>query len=124
MSVRVEVGADVVDVHVEGIDRLWGLRSRLELPVSRITAARVLPANWARGDLRLRTGGLGIPGFAAVGHFRGSCAKNQWWRVYRADQVLVICLDPQSTFSRVVLELSDPELVAESINAVVAASGT
>ncbi len=124
MNVRVEVGTEVVDVHVEGIDRLWGLRSRIELPVSRITAARVLPTSWAKGDLRLRAGGLGFPGLATVGHFRGRCAKKQWWRVYRAAEVLVICMDPKSSFSRVVLEVPNPEVVAESVNAAVDARRT
>jgi hypothetical protein len=115
VSVTVSCATDVLDVDVRGADRLWGLRSRLEIPLSRVTDARVLPTREAKADLWIRTGGLGVPGVAAVGHFRGRVAKKQWWRVYRAPEVLVIELAPESTFDRVVLQVDDPAAIAAEI---------
>lgn len=115
MSVTVSCAADVLDIDVRGADRFWGVRSRLEIPLSRVTDARVLPTREAKADLWIRTGGLGMPGVAAVGHFRGRAAKKQWWRVYRAPEVLVIELAPESTFDRVVLQVDDPAATAAEI---------
>ena len=116
MSVRVEASPEVLDIHIGGADRFFGLRGRLEIPTTRVIGAHVVPTNEAKSDLWIRTGGLGWSGLAAVGHFRGRQAKKQWWRVYRGEQVLVIDLTPESQFDRIVLELDDPEQVADQIN--------
>lgn len=115
MTVRVEVSPVALDVFVEGADRFWGLRSRLEVPLGRVEGARVVQAGDARSDLRFRTGGLGVPGVATVGYHRGKEAVRQWWRVYRADRVVVIDLDDQSHFDRIVLEVDDPDVTASMI---------
>ena len=116
MGVRVETSSEVLDVFVDGADRYWGFRSRLEIPMSRVTGARVVDADEAKADVTWRTGGLGFPGVALVGHFRGREARKQWWRVYRADRVVVIDLTPDSQFDRIVLQIDDPEAVADAVN--------
>lgn len=115
MSISVLVSAGALDVRVGGWDRVWGLRSRIEVPLARVRDARVVDLAEVRGDRWLRTGGLGVPGVASVGHFRGREAKRQWWRVYRAARVLVIELTPESHFDRIVLPLEDPDAVAARI---------
>ncbi len=122
MSVRVETSPEVVDVFVSGFDRVVGFRSRIELPISRVEDARVLPKSQASRDVWLRTGGLGLPYLATVGYFRGVAAKKQWWRVYRAKQVLVISMKDASEFGRIVLEIDDPGAVAKEINDAVEAA--
>lgn len=116
MPVRIEISAEALDVRVAGADRFFGMRSHVEVPMGRVVAARTMPAGEAKSDLLIRTGGLGLPGVAAVGHFRGRTAKKQWWRAYRADELLVIDLAPESLFDRLVLQVDDPGLVAERIN--------
>lgn len=100
MGVRVAASPEVLDVFVDGADRLWGFRSRLEIPMGRVRRARVASSADMKRDLRLRTGGLGFPGLAAVGHFRGRESRKQWWRVYRADEVVVVDLSADSLFDR------------------------
>ena len=117
MAVSIEVSADALDISVDGLDQVWGFRKRIEVPLSRVVDARVVPAAEAKADGRWRSAGLGLPGVAAVGHFRGRGAPRQWWRVYRAEQVLVVDLDPSSAFDRLVLEVDDAEAVADRINA-------
>lgn len=116
MSVTVAIDGDGLDIHVGGLDRWWGLRSRIEIPLARVTGARVVPTGEATADRWLRTGGLGFPGLAAVGHFRGRDAKKQWWRVYRGERVLIIDLDDTSHFDRLVLEVDEPDSIADAIN--------
>jgi hypothetical protein len=124
MSVRVDTSPVAVDVRIGGMDRLWGFRKQIEVPLARVEEARVVPADEAKADLRLRTAGLGMPGLAAVGHFRGRERRRQWWRVYRGDRVVVIDLDPASAFDRLVLEIEDPETTAALVNAARRRSST
>ena len=88
MGLEVSVDSTALDVRITGGDRFWGLRSRLEVPTARIVAASVRPTSAARADLWLRSAGLGFPGVAAVGYFRGAprrasgggcTAPSVWW---------------------------------------------
>ncbi|MFN3216825.1 MAG: hypothetical protein ACE367_10050 [Acidimicrobiales bacterium] len=119
MGLEVRVDSTALDVNVTGADRFWGLRSRLELPTGRIVSAKVRPTSEAKADLWMRAAGLGFPRMAAVGYFHGRTAKRQWWRVYRADRVVVIDLDEASRFDRIVLQIDppdDPDLVVAAID--------
>lgn len=116
MGVEVRVSSEAVDIEISGWDRVLGFRTRIEIPLARVRAARVVPDGEAKSDLWIRTGGTAVPGLAAVGFFRGRHHKRQWWRVYRSDQVLVIDLDPASAFDRVVLEVDGPDAIAARIN--------
>ncbi len=116
MAVEIKTSAKALVLRVTGADLIFGLRSRLVVPMDEILGARTLPAQEAKSDLWIRTGGLGLPGVATVGHFRGREAKKQWWRVYRAKEVLVIDLAPESRFDRLVLQVDRPERTAARIN--------
>jgi len=116
MAVEIKTSEAVLSLRVTGADQLFGLRSRLEVPMEEVIGARTLAAKEAKSDLWIRTGGLGLPGVATVGHFRGREAKKQWWRVYRASEVLVIDLAPKSRFDRLVLQVDRPERTAARIN--------
>lgn len=118
MGLEISVDETALDVRVTGGDRFWGLRSRIEVPTSRIESAAVLSTAEAKADLRIRMAGTAFPGYAAVGYFRGREAKTQWWRVYRAERVVVIDLAEASRFDRIVLQIDppdDPDLVVEAI---------
>ncbi len=116
MAVEIKTSANALILRVTGADLVFGLRSRLEVPMAQVLGARVASAREAKADLWIRTGGLGLPGVATVGHFRGREAKKQWWRVYRASEVLVIDLAPDSRFDRLVLQVDRPERTAARIN--------
>lgn len=116
MAVEIRTSTKTLSLRVTGADRVFGLRSRLEVPMGEVIGARTLPAQEAKSDLWIRTGGLGLPGVATVGHFRGREAKKQWWRVYRAGEVLVIDLTPESRFDRLVLQVDRPDRTAARIN--------
>ncbi len=115
MAVDVRVDRDVVDVCLDGWDRVWAMKQRLELPVSRIRDARVDDRKTALADVRWRTWGTGLPGVVGAGHHRGRKARKQFVVVYRGDRLLVIDLE-DSTFDRVVLQVVDPDAVAAAIN--------
>jgi hypothetical protein len=58
----IEITNDALIVHVEGLDRLWALRSRLEIPLQHVLGAEVDPeraTNWWQG---VRIMGTALPG--------------------------------------------------------------
>jgi hypothetical protein len=62
MPATIELSADALIVHVEGADKHWALRSRLEIPVAHVVSAQ--PATeeaqeWLHGE---RVGGTHIRG--------------------------------------------------------------
>lgn len=115
MGIHVGCDGEVLDVVIDGAEQFFGLRKHIEVPVVRILDVRVDSAKDARSDLVLRTGGTWIPRRVTLGHFRGRRAKKQWWRVYRAAEVLVIDLSEKSAFDRIVLEVPEPMAMADLI---------
>jgi hypothetical protein len=59
---KVELTENTLIVHVRGIDRLWALKSRLEMPLSHVVGAEVDPRiarEWHKG---IRAAGTHVPG--------------------------------------------------------------
>jgi hypothetical protein len=123
MSVTQTIDTDdrVVDIDITGADQLFGFRRRIELPVARINGAHAETGKDARSDLKLRLSGVRLPGTAtAMGYFRGRRAARQWWCVHHGGKVLVIDLDADAAFDRIVLEVPDAEAAAARITSAIA----
>ena len=59
---EIELTRDALIVHVRGMDRLWALKSRLEIPLSHVVGAEVNPEiarEWRKG---IRAPGTHVPG--------------------------------------------------------------
>ncbi len=123
MSVKVGVESEAVDVHIDGMDKVWALRRRLELPLGRITSVRVDDATTLRADLRWRVAGTGLGRIASAGIFRGRDAKKQFWVAFKAPRLLAIELGG-SIYDRVVLQVDDPDRIAHSIEQALTARST
>ena len=119
MGIDVSWSDEVLDVHVRGLDRVLGLRRRLEVPLSRVLDVRALPRGIAESDALMPGTGFGLPGVLAIGYFRGRTGRRQWWRVHRARQVLVVDLSFDSELDRLVLAVADPDATAAAVAASV-----
>src|SRR5215210_3794399 len=66
---EVELTGDALIVHVKGIDRLWSLKSRLEIPLAHVLDAEAdtqVAREWQKG---LRVPGTQLPGVITAGTF-------------------------------------------------------
>jgi hypothetical protein len=63
---RVEVVGDQLSVQIEGMDKLWTLKSRLEIPLAHVTDAEADPEA-VRGWKGWRGPGAHIPGVIVAG---------------------------------------------------------
>jgi len=109
--VRVSVHGDRVRFEVEGWDKLWALKSQLEIPLSHILAVRADPEparGWWHG---LRLPGTQIPGLLTAGSFYQS-GGFVFYDVHDPERTVVIDLDHEH-YERLVIEVENPaEVVA------------
>jgi|SRR5579862_7232667 len=104
--VDVSVDGDRAIFLVEGFDKLWALRSRLEIPLAHITGVTVDPAQargWWHG---FRLMGTNVPGVLAAGtfYFHGELV---FWDVHDPDQTVIISLTHER-YKKLIIEVADP----------------
>ena len=105
--VTVSIQGDRIHFDVEGIDKLWALRSQLEFPLSHISSVRVdsyAAAGWWHG---LKLWGSNIPGLLTAGTFyeEGGIV---FYDVHDPNQTIVIELDHER-YDRLIVEVEDPD---------------
>ncbi len=114
----IRVGDQDLYVEMSGIDRLWSLHSRLEIPLVHVAGARVDPEGVRAASLTgLKAGGARIPGHLTAGTFR---QEGEWvfWDVHDADRSVVVDLHDER-YARLVVEVDDPTATAAEINRAV-----
>lgn len=104
--VSVTVESDRAVFQVEGWDKLWSLRSRLEIPLAHITAveANVDQVNqWWHG---LKVLGTDMPGLFAAGtfYYRGELV---FWDVRHPDNTIIVSLDHER-YRKLIVEVENP----------------
>lgn len=115
VAVTIENG--VATFEVEGADKLWALRSRLEIPVAHIRGAHVDPDiahGWWHG---LRAPGTSVPGIITAGTFYQQ-GKRIFWDVHHAENVIVVELADER-YDELVIEVADPAATVAQITAAV-----
>ncbi|WP_031077928.1 hypothetical protein [Streptomyces sp. NRRL S-118] len=99
-------------VEVEGLDRLWALRSRLDIPLANVRGATHDPGI-AREPKGIRTGGTHVPGVITAGSFRHD-GERVFWDVRNPAGAVVIELADER-YARLVVEVDDPRAVVASV---------
>jgi hypothetical protein len=112
---NLELANGVLQVRPTLAERILGLTGSFDVPAAQVRDVRVVPRAEAERGRGLRAPGTAFPGRIAIGRWRGRGAT-QYWNVRRAPNVLVLDLDG-GRFDRLVLEVPDPEAVAERIRA-------
>ena len=107
--VEVTVRDEVATCEVEGVDKLWALKSCLKIPLAHIREVR-LDAEAARGWWhRLRTLGTNLPGVITAGTFYQH-GKRVFWDVHDPERVIVIALNDER-YDELIIEVADPVAV-------------
>ena len=110
---EVELAEDTLSVHVLGMDRLWALRSRLEIPLSHVSgaeAAAEVARGWWQG---IRSGGTHVPGVLTAGTFHQE-GERVFWDVHDPEKAIVIRLRDER-YARLVIEVEDPPATVAAI---------
>jgi hypothetical protein len=104
VTVSVE-GANLVLV-VEGIDKLWALKSRLEMPLAHIRSVCIDPPevhDWWKG---IKAYGSSIPGVLTAGTFYYH-DRRIFWDVHHPENAIGIDLHDER-YDQIIIEVADP----------------
>ncbi len=117
---KVELTGSSLIVHVEGLDKLWSFRSRLEIPLQHVIAAqhdRDEAKRWWHG---IRMPGTNVPGIITAGTFH---QHGEWvfWDVHNPDKAISIQFRDER-FARLVIEVEHPDEVIAAIEQAVRGS--
>ena len=103
---------------VEGLDKLWSLRSHLRIPmahVARVYADPEIAQHWWLG---LRMMGTHVPGVIAAGTFY---QHGDWvfWDVHHPENAVVVELHDER-YKKLIVEVSDPAETVARVQAALA----
>lgn len=102
---------------VEGWDKLWSMRSRLEIPLAHITGVEANPDlvnQWWHG---VKVMGTGLPGLFAAGtfYYHGELV---FWDVRHAANTIVVSL-AHERYRKLIIEVKDPAAAVAQLEAVI-----
>jgi hypothetical protein len=115
--VEIKIVGDKAVFEVEGWDKLWSLRSRLEIPLAHIKGVHADPKpamGWFDG---LKLIGTAIPHIFRAGTFYQE-GDLVFWDVHNPEKTIVIDLDHEH-FRKLIIEVADPNAAVALINNVI-----
>ncbi|GLY47765.1 hypothetical protein [Lentzea sp. NBRC 102530] len=111
MAVVSVQGQDLV-VEMEGLDKLWALKSRLTIPLENVRGATVDPG--IVGEPKgIRAPGTHLPKVITAGTFHHEGEK-VFWAVRDAQKAVVVELADEN-YTRLVVEVDDPRAVVAMV---------
>jgi len=111
--VDLSISEDKLLLHVRGADRLWALKSSLEIPLQHVAAVRA-DSSVAHGRYHgIRMPGTQIPGVITAGTFYQH-GKRVFWDVHNPDNAVVIELRDER-YNELIVEVADPQAAVKLI---------
>lgn len=111
--VDVSVEGDRVVFEVEGFDKLWALKSRLDIPVAHIRSARV-DHGAAKGSWHgVNVGGADFPGVITAGAFYKE-GRLVFYDTHKPENTIVVELDHED-YDQLILQVRDPDAAVAAI---------
>jgi hypothetical protein len=105
--VDISIAEGKLTLHVRGADKLWALKSNLEIPILHVAGVRADPEaarGWYHG---LRCPGTNVPGVITAGTFYQD-GKRVFWDIHRPEKAIVIELHDER-YNELIVEVDDPE---------------
>ncbi|HEY3923359.1 MAG TPA: hypothetical protein VGL75_02260 [Acidothermaceae bacterium] len=117
MAASVSIDGDVMTVVMHGLDKLWSMKSQLDIPLAHVRGAAADPAivHESKG---WRGPGSNVPGVLTAGTFHQH-GELIFWDVHRGDNAVVIDLEHEH-FERLVIEVDDPLATVQLIERAIA----
>ena len=117
--VDITVRDDRIVFEVEGWDKLWALKSRLEIPATHVKGARVddeAAKGWWHG---VKLGGSDLPGVITAGTFYRK-GRLVFYDTHKPENTIVVDLDDHENYDQLILQVRDPAAAVATITEAVA----
>lgn len=114
--VDVSISGGNLLLNVRGADKLWALKSSLEIPLEHVVEIRTDPAaarGWWHG---IRMPGTNIPGVLTAGTFYQN-GKRVFWDVHNPENTVIIALKDER-YNELIIEVADPQASVEIVKAL------
>ena len=110
---HIELTPENLIVHVEGLDKLWALKSSLSIPLVHITGAEINPSIADELGFGLRAPGTSLPGVIRAGtfYYHGNVV---FWDVHSMENAIVINLVDEQ-YTKLVIGVPDPDTAVAAI---------
>ncbi|MEO8726996.1 MAG: hypothetical protein ABI383_12850 [Acidobacteriaceae bacterium] len=111
--VELSISGDPLVLRVEGADKLWALKSSLEIPLRHIAGVRADPEiarGWWHG---LKMLGTNFPGVITAGSFYQD-GRRVFWDVHNPENTIVIELRDDQ-YDELIVEVADTRAALEVI---------
>lgn len=111
--IDVSVEGDRVIFDVLGMDKLWALRSRLEIPLMHVTAVERNPEQVGRWWHGWKVIGGELPGVFAAGtfYYHGELV---FWDVHDPERTIIVSLTHER-YKKLIIEVENPDGVVDTL---------
>ena len=110
--VDVTIEGDRAIFEIEGLDKLWSMRSRLSIPIAHITNVTSDPAQVNRWWPGIKVAGTNVPGVFAAGlYYRDGLV---FWDVRHPESTIIVSLEHE-LYRKLVVEVAEPSVVMRQL---------
>src|SRR5450631_4424970 len=118
--VDLSISVGNLELHVQGVDKLWALKSSLEIPLQHIAGIRAEP-DFARGWWHgIHMPGTDIPGVLTAGSFYQQ-GNRVFWDVHNPESTVIIELRDER-YDELIVEVADPLFAVEQVKGALQAA--
>lgn len=122
--VRIEIDGSALDIQVQGMHKLWALKSSLRVPLSDIRDVRHDPERARRLIPGLRVPGTHIPYVYTAGTYYQADFRADFWTVRDPERAIVIQCREGAAYDEIIVEVEDVQRTLEMIrHAIAGAAG-
>jgi hypothetical protein len=114
--VNVTIAGSTLELTLEGLDKLWAMKSHLAIPLANVSAVRADPRiTGEKGHTGLKLTGARLGERLIAGSFRQD-GKTVFWDVHDATKAIVLDLHDEH-YAQLVVEVADPAAAVAQIEA-------
>ena len=118
--VTVTIDGDQAVFEVQGLDKLWAFRSRLQMPLAHIMSVEANDDQVGRWWHGFKVLGTDVPGLFGAGTFRYH-GELVFWDVYNPANAIILSLDHER-YKKLIIEVEDPAGTVSRLQAAIAAA--
>lgn len=112
--VSIELAEGMLVLDVQGLDKLWSLRSTLRVPIEHVKGAQEAAGAGLGWFEAVKLGGSALPGLLTAGTFYQNGGL-VFWDVHDGTNAIRIALEHE-TYRELVVEVDDPAATCARIN--------
>ena len=113
--VRIDIAGAALEIQVQGVHKLWALKSSLQVPLSDVREVRHDPERARRLLPGLRMPGTHVPYVYTAGTYYQADFRPDFWTVRDPDRAIVIQCREGAAYDEIIVEVEDPEATVTMI---------